>query len=241
MRESIAEQSRTIPISSGKMVRFAANMPLEVALVCTDGVRVEGRYGDRVKYTLTDERTMYVDPFVADRIKELAIQPGELFQICKRQAKIGNRKTIYWAVEQPSEPSQLERDLRKSLDMAKSPKVELPSTQNPDLASPAASAPAEPQPTAFYELESSSPSHEASNGKHGSGQIPASPAPPEVKDAPPALPSTQLAHALKTAISAAADAEKFAKTLDYDIRFSTDDIRSMGITVLIGMQQRMPR
>jgi len=96
MTESIAEQNRAIPISSGKMVRFAANMPLEIALQCTDGVRIEGRYGDRVKYTLMDDRTMYVDPFVADRIKELAIQPGELFQICKRQAKIGNRKTIYW-------------------------------------------------------------------------------------------------------------------------------------------------
>jgi Protein of unknown function (DUF3489) len=72
-------------------------------------------------------------------------------------------------------------------------------------------------------------------------RIPRSPAPSFVKEAAPALPSTQLAHALKTAISAAADAEKFAKTLDYNIRFTTDDIRSMGITVLIGMQQRMPR
>ena len=44
MMESIAEQHRAIPISSGKMVRFAANMPLEIALVCTDGVRVEERF-----------------------------------------------------------------------------------------------------------------------------------------------------------------------------------------------------
>ena len=52
------------------------------------------------------------------------------------------------------------------------------------------------------------------------------------------MPDTQLAHALKTAIAAAAEAEKFAKTLDYNIRFTTEDVRSMGITVLIGMQQR---
>jgi hypothetical protein len=245
MTESIAEQSRAIPISSGRMVRFAANMPLEIALLCTDGVRIERRYGDRVKYTLTDERTMYVDPFVADRIKELAIQPGELFQICKRQAKIGNRKTIYWAVEQSGEPSsQLERDLRESLDMARSRGTESQSIPNPDLTPSAAPVPPVPPPNAFYELEASSLSPEASNGKHGatdSGRISASPAPHVATDGTPALPCTQLAHALKTAISAAADAEKFAKTLDYNIRFTTDDIRSMGITVLIGMQQRMPR
>jgi hypothetical protein len=50
-----------------------------------------------------------------------------------------------------------------------------------------------------------------------------------------------LAHALKTAIAAAADAETFAKTLNYSIRFTTEDVRSMGITILIGMQQRTPR
>jgi hypothetical protein len=55
------------------------------------------------------------------------------------------------------------------------------------------------------------------------------------------LPDTQLAHALKTAIAAAADAETFAKTLNYNIRFTTEDVRSMGITVLIGMQQRIQR
>jgi len=93
----------------------------------------------------------------------------------------------------------------------------------------------EPPPNAFHELETSLPDNgepPAKNGANGLGQT--------TKETAP-LPSTQLAHALKTAISAAADAEKFAKTLDYNIRFSTDDIRSMGITVLIGMQQRMPR
>jgi hypothetical protein len=55
------------------------------------------------------------------------------------------------------------------------------------------------------------------------------------------LPEPQLAFALKTAIAAAADAEKFAKTLDYNIRFTTEDVRSMSITVLIGMQQRTQR
>ena len=37
----------------------------------------------------------------------------------------------------------------------------------------------------------------------------------------------------------AVETEKFAKTPDYNIRFSTDDVRSMGITILIGMQRRL--
>ena len=58
----------------------------------------------------------------------------------------------------------------------------------------------------------------------------------------PGRPDTQLAHALKTAIRAAVDAEQFAKELDFNISFpTTEDVRSMGITILIGMQQRAPR
>ena len=60
MTETAPHQTGAIPISSGKMVRFIANVPMEVALQSVDGIRVEGRYGDRVKYTLTDDRTMYV-------------------------------------------------------------------------------------------------------------------------------------------------------------------------------------
>ena len=107
-----ALQNGTIPISSRKMVRFTPNMPVEVALQCTDGVRIEGRYGDRVKYTLTDDRTMYVDPSVAEQIKELDLQPGEVFQICKCQDKIGNRRTVFWLVRRGCDCGpQLERDL----------------------------------------------------------------------------------------------------------------------------------
>ena len=123
MTETAPHQNGAIPISSGKMVRFIANVPMEVALQSVDGVRVEGRYGDRVKYTLTDDRTMYVAPIVAERIRELEIQPGEVFQVCKRQAKKGNRKTIYWAVERGDAETQLERDLRDSLERVNNPDI----------------------------------------------------------------------------------------------------------------------
>ena len=240
MSEPMPNQNGPIPISSRKMVRFTANIPAEVALQSTDGVRVEGRYGDRIKYTLADDRTMHVAPFVAERIKELAIQPGELFQICKHQAKKGNHKTVYWAVEQLGEGSQLERDLRASLEKANAPEMPRESARAPVDTSPAASPPSAPPPCPFYELEPPEAGNNRLNGHSVPSDSGNSPAGSATEDAS-RLPDTQLAHALKTAIAAAADAEKFATTLDYNIRFSTEDIRSMGITVLIGMQQRTPR
>lgn len=134
MTETIPIQNGAVPISSRKMVRFAANTPVEVALQRVDGIRVEGRYGDRVKYTLTDDRTMFVAPIVAQRIKELEIQPGELFQVCRRQVKDGNRKIIRWTVLRDGEDEgQLERDLRESLALA--------NERNGDSHSPVASFP----------------------------------------------------------------------------------------------------
>jgi hypothetical protein len=42
--------------------------------------------------------------------------------------------------------------------------------------------------------------------------------------------------ALKTAVSAAAEAERHGASIGYAVRFRPEDIRALGITVLIGMQ-----
>jgi hypothetical protein len=52
------------------------------------------------------------------------------------------------------------------------------------------------------------------------------------------LPPTQLEDALKTAVAAAAAAEKHGQQIGYAVRFRPEDIRALGITVLIGMQQK---
>ena len=44
-------------------------------------------------------------------------------------------------------------------------------------------------------------------------------------------------HALKTAISAAYNAEKYGAELGYVVRFDADAIKSMAITVLINMSE----
>ena len=53
----------------------------------------------------------------------------------------------------------------------------------------------------------------------------------------PERPATALEAALKTAVTAAAEAEKHGASIGYAVRFRPEDIRALGITVLIGMQQ----
>src|SRR5579863_9463064 len=98
--------------SNIRMLRFELNVPAEIALQSEEGVLIAGRYGDRVMYTLNDSRTMYVAPFVAQRITELGICAGERIRICKRHIKTGRRKTVDWLVERVRSEgeTQLERD-----------------------------------------------------------------------------------------------------------------------------------
>jgi hypothetical protein len=60
----------------------------------------------------------------------------------------------------------------------------------------------------------------------------------EPDEDPPPIPFTRLEHALKTAVTAAAKAEKHAEGLGYACRFSSADVRAMAISVLIGMDRR---
>lgn len=52
----------------------------------------------------------------------------------------------------------------------------------------------------------------------------------------PSRSATTLESALKTAVTAAAEAEKHGQKIGYNVRFTPADIRALGITVLIGIQ-----
>ncbi len=169
---------------------FHLNVPAEIALERSEGTRVQGRYGDRVMFTLTDGRVMYVPPFVADKIQAEGVAPGDRFELCKTQVKKGSRRSIEWIVRRldPSEPeseTQLERDLRASIES-----VAAKGNGNGNHVAPACGQP---------------------------------------------VPTTKLEHALKTAISAAYNAERYGAELGYVVRFDADAIKSMAITVLINM------
>ena len=49
-------------------------------------------------------------------------------------------------------------------------------------------------------------------------------------------PKGQLERALKTAILAAHSAEQYGKEISYMVRFDQESVKSMAVTVLIGMQ-----
>ena len=57
------------------ILRFPTSVPLEVALASPQGTLVQGRYGDRMMFNLTDGQVMYVPPIVANKIEAEGIGP----------------------------------------------------------------------------------------------------------------------------------------------------------------------
>jgi hypothetical protein len=80
-------------------VVFEANVPVTATLAYADGLKVQGRFGDQVMYSLTDGRVMYVPPIVRDKLVELGIGQNEPFAICRAERREGNRRFVDWVVE----------------------------------------------------------------------------------------------------------------------------------------------
>jgi hypothetical protein len=213
------------------IVRFEMNVPTEVTLQSSEGVAVEGRYGTRIMFNLADGRVMYVPPIIANKIE--GIPAGETFKLRKASVKTGQKRTIEWQLERldqdegqkltqgvdaPETP--LERDLRVSIEMANAKKA--------GLGTPPTSTDRDEIPP-FAPLK---------NGHNGNRENGCAPSPCTLVPYPTA---TKLEQALKTAISAAHNAEKFGSEIGYMVRFDADAIKSMAITVLINMSERSPR
>ena len=214
------------------ILRFQTNVPTQVVLQSCQGIVVEGRYGNRMMFSLVDGRVMYAPPIVATKIEAEGIAPGERFELCKAQIKNGHGRSVEWALRRldpeeqlvevapdaPGRETNLERDLRVSVERANAKKASSESPESP----PPAPAPAI-----------------ASDGNgNGAGEntVTASPVPVATQnEQPQPRPLTKLEHALKTAISAAYNAEKYGSELGYVVRFDADAIKSMAITVLINM------
>jgi hypothetical protein len=194
------------------ILRFQTNTPTEVALDSPQGVIVEGRYGDRVLFHLTDGRVMYVPPIVARKIEAQGIAPGEPFELCKTQVKNGRLRSIEWWLRRThTDPPNGE-----STEESSEPKTDLESKLLQSIA--------------------------AANG-NGNGHLPRAAQSDATQNGSPQsapsqpVPATKLEHALKTAISAAHNAEKYGTDLGYVVRFDADAIKSMAITVLINMSE----
>ena len=214
------------------IVRFEMNVPTEVTLQCSEGVAVEGRYGTRIMFNLADGRVMYVPPIIATKIE--GIPAGETFKLRKAAVKTGQKRSVEWLLERldPDEgenptdvvdapETPLERDLRVSAEMANAKKAGLGV-----------------QPATSIDRDDIPPFAPLSNGQIGNRENGSALSPCTCMRSAPA---TKLEQALKTAISAAHNAEKFGSEIGYVVRFDADAIKSMAITVLINMSERSPR
>jgi len=160
-----------------EIIAFKPNVPITVALAYTDGLQVEGRFGDQIMYTLADERVMYVPPLVRQRLVELGVQPGEPFTICKSERKQGNRRLIEWQVKKDDAPS------------------DQPCWEKPPV--------------------------------NGTGNGHAGPKSSSAHDV------SYLQNALASSIDAAIAAEQYAATQGFSVRFGSEDLRAMALSLYI--------
>lgn len=201
-------------------LRFDVNVPLAVALIHQDGLDVTSQYNGRqeVLYTVNTEvgeRVMYVDPIVRRKIDEAGLVPGEWFRLGKFSVKNGNNRFVEWKLERIP------------------PEEEVPGVATPEPPpQQSARLNAQPKPTTRPPAPA--------NGKPAA--LPAPPAapaaaPPEPN--PPARPRTQLEDALKTVIAALHAANLYAKEIGFQMPpFTSEDLRTMANTIMIGLQQR---
>ena len=79
-----------------EVVEFAPNVPVTVALKFNQGKIVSGQYGERVLFTLTDDRVMFLSPEVAGQITQLGVNVRENFTITK---SVDAKGAASWHVE----------------------------------------------------------------------------------------------------------------------------------------------
>jgi hypothetical protein len=178
-------------------VLFQTNVPVTAALAYPDGMKVEGRYGDQVMYSLIDGRVMYVPPIVRDKLVELGIHQNDPFSICKAEQRDGNRRYIEWAVkrippEQPDTGDPVHAASRPPAVVPAAPSVAVPGNGNGKPNGKTAGA---------------------SNGSHA-GQA-------------------SLRSALSASIDAAIEAERYATEHGLSVRFGSEDLRAMALSLFI--------
>lgn len=96
-----------------QIVEFPPNIPQQLALKFADGkpITTNSNYiwdrhpighrpmrGPRVLFTLTDERVMFVDPPVADKIHALKLAPGQPFRMMRAEIERNGKTAVEWRV-----------------------------------------------------------------------------------------------------------------------------------------------
>jgi hypothetical protein len=84
----------TLAKDLAETVALHLGKPAECCLKFERGLRRDTQRGPRVLFTLTDDRKLWVDPPVADKI-EATVAAGETFWICKRKAPGNSQREVY--------------------------------------------------------------------------------------------------------------------------------------------------
>jgi hypothetical protein len=179
-------------------VLFEANVPVTATLTYADGLKVQGRFGDQVMYSLSDGRVMYVPPIVRDKLTELGIRQNQPFNICRAERRDGNHRFVAWIV------------------------------QANGLASPPQSA------TWHSNAPGSAPSGDntvgvRSNGNgsgNGNGR-------PTIAVGAAGTAGSALRTTLMASIDAALAAEQYASAHGLSVRFGSEDLRAMALSLFI--------
>jgi hypothetical protein len=180
-------------------VVFETNVPVTAALAYSDGIKVEGRFGDQVMYSLSDERVMYVPPVVRDKLVGIGIQQHEPFSICKAERRNGNRRFIEWVVkrvksEQPGVHKAGNGDDSRSAEVST------------DIAASCVAG-------IGSNVKSNGKVVDARNGSK--------------------TPGASLHMALLLSIDAAIAAEHYASAKGLSVRFGSEDLRAMALSLFI--------
>jgi hypothetical protein len=82
--------SNAQPRTRREIVEFPPNVPVTVALKYNQGKLVAGQYGERMMFTTTDNRVLFLDPATAGQITALGINVRENFIITQRWDRLQN-------------------------------------------------------------------------------------------------------------------------------------------------------
>jgi hypothetical protein len=179
-------------------VLLLTKLPVTATLAYADGLKVQGRFGDQVMYSLTDGRVMYVPPIVRDKLVELGIRQNEPFAICRAERREGNRRFVDWVVE-PDGSAAPRQSATAYSDTPGSP------------------------------LNGDNGARVKPNGNgngNGNGKPASQPASPKTAE-------TALRAALTASIDAALAAEQYASAHGLSIRFGSEDLRAMALSLFI--------
>jgi len=197
-------------------VEFLPNVPVEIALKFATGKPINGQYGERVMFSLVDNRVMFLDLAVALQISTLGVKAGEKFFLKKVWSGRKGEPQDWTAWLSP------ETELKRAQELARATGDEENALRY--------------QGTIDGRLKAQELAGERGDGTLLVDAPP--PIPPARSDSldgkPVPRPVTRLEDALCTVVAAVHSATKYAKEIGYQCPlFTSEDLRTMANTLMI--------